>query len=208
MVTSETQAPKRGPYAKSAQRRADIVAAATEVFATRGYHGGSLRDIARQLDMSLTSVVHHFPSKTALLLAVLDSAEHTVDDWLPDVLRQQGVRAAVLQVVEWNLDRVELIRLLTIVSGEASAPDHPAHEWFAHRYSTLVDRMAAAIRIDIDAGRASAIAGPRGAARAIIAAWDGLQLQWLLDESVDIRSDLTLVLDALLQPVPSPVQVE
>jgi AcrR family transcriptional regulator len=33
------------------------------VFATRGYHGGSLRDIARELDLSLTSIVHHYNTK-------------------------------------------------------------------------------------------------------------------------------------------------
>ena len=53
----------RGPYAKSEQRRREIVEAATSVFATRGYHGGSLRDIARELDLSLTSIVHHYNTK-------------------------------------------------------------------------------------------------------------------------------------------------
>ncbi|MGV9381299.1 TetR/AcrR family transcriptional regulator [Nonomuraea sp. NPDC003707] len=40
-----------------------------------GYRGGSLREIAKQLDLSLTSVVHHFPSKSALLVAVLENAD-------------------------------------------------------------------------------------------------------------------------------------
>ena len=58
---SEQKSPGgRGPYAKSAQRSSDILDAAATVFATHGYHGGSLRDIARSLDLSLTSIVHHF----------------------------------------------------------------------------------------------------------------------------------------------------
>ena len=69
--TAARPATRRGPYAKSAQRRVEIVASATAVFAARGYRGGSLREIAKQLDLSLTSVVHHFPSKSAPLVAVL-----------------------------------------------------------------------------------------------------------------------------------------
>ncbi|WP_352718762.1 helix-turn-helix domain-containing protein [Mesorhizobium sp. M0306] len=66
-----------GPYAKSAQRSIDILDAAATVFATHGYRGGSLRDIAREPDLSLTSIVHHFGTKFELLEAVLERADKT-----------------------------------------------------------------------------------------------------------------------------------
>ncbi|WP_434317767.1 hypothetical protein [Leifsonia sp. P73] len=46
MDVSEEPARRRGPYAKSAERRQQIVDEAYCVFATRGYHGSSLREIA------------------------------------------------------------------------------------------------------------------------------------------------------------------
>ena len=95
---------KRGPYAKTARRRAEIVEAATSVFAARGYHGGSLRDIARQIDLSFTSLVHHFPSKSDLLEAVLESADSTAD-WFGERARQQGLKVAILELVEINFSR-------------------------------------------------------------------------------------------------------
>src|SRR5215218_8251006 len=76
-MTEQRRTGVRGPYAKSAQRSIEILDAATTVFATHGYRGGSLRDIARQLDLSLTSIVHHFGSKYALLEAVLERADRT-----------------------------------------------------------------------------------------------------------------------------------
>ena len=42
-----------------------------EVFATVGYHKGSLRDVADRVGMSQAGLLHHFPSKEHLLEAVL-----------------------------------------------------------------------------------------------------------------------------------------
>ena len=60
-----------GEYAKSRARRQEIIDAAVEVFATVGYHKGSLRDVADRVGMSQAGLLHHFPSKEHLLQAVL-----------------------------------------------------------------------------------------------------------------------------------------
>ena len=117
--TAARPATRRGPYAKSAQRRADIVASATAVFAARGYRGGSLREIAKQLDLSLTSVVHHFPSKSALLVAVLENADSASIDSFEADSRGKGVAYAVLRYVRRNLERQEMLRLLALMAAEA-----------------------------------------------------------------------------------------
>src|SRR3954447_4963085 len=103
---------RRGPYAKSARRQAEIVASATSVFASRGYRGGSLREIAKQLDLSLTSVVHHFPSKSELLVAVLETAASASIASFESDSRGKGVAYAVLRYVRRNLERQEMLRLL------------------------------------------------------------------------------------------------
>src|SRR3954469_619461 len=172
---------RRGPYAKSARRQAEIVASATSVFASRGYRGGSLREIAKQLDISLTAVVHHFPSKSALLVAVLESADSAHADSFQADSRDQGVAYAVLQYVRRNIDRPEMLRLLALMAAESSAPDHPAHEWFRQRYESVIAALAIAIRRDQDRGRITNSRDPRAIAGSLVAAWDGLQLQWLID---------------------------
>lgn len=153
--TAARPATRRGPYAKSAQRRAEIVASATAVFAARGYRGGSLREIAKQLDLSLTSVVHHFPSKSALLVAVLENADYASIDSFESDSRGKGVAYAVLRYVRRNLERQEMLRLLALMAAEASAPDHPAHEWFRDRYERVVTAFTTAVRRDQDLGRIS-----------------------------------------------------
>lgn len=200
-MTEETvarPATRRGPYAKSAQRRVEIVASATAVFAARGYRGGSLREIAKQLGMSLTSVVHHFPSKSELLVAVLENADSASGDSFESDSREKGVTYAVLRYVRRNLERPEMLRLLALMAAEASAPDHPAHEWFRDRYERVVAVLATAIRRDQEEGRISNRRHPELVAAALVGMWDGLQLQWLIDPRRDLIAGISAGLEDLL----------
>src|SRR4051794_4948500 len=107
-MTTSRKPGTRGPYAKSAQRSSDILDAATTVFATHGYRGGSLRDIARQLDVSLTSVVHHFGTKYELLEAVLERADKTtngIEDFdFEAACTDRGVANATLERVRSSVE--------------------------------------------------------------------------------------------------------
>ncbi|TDO34751.1 TetR family transcriptional regulator [Kribbella sp. VKM Ac-2527] len=198
--TASRPGTRRGPYAKSAHRRAEIVASATSVFSTRGYRGGSLREIAKQLDLSLTTVVHHFPSKSALLVAVLESADSAHTDSFQVDSQKEGVAYAVLQYVRRNVDRPEMLRLLALMAAESSASDHPAHEWFRHRYELTIGMLAIAVRRDQEEGRISNARDSRGIAESLVALWDGLQLQWLIDPHRDIVATMTAALKDLLGP--------
>src|SRR5215203_605796 len=159
-MTDQKRAGARGPYAKSAQRSSDILDAATTVFATHGYSGGSLRDIARQLDLSLTSIVHHFGTKYELLEAVLERADKTTNGNenfdFDAACTEVGVAMATLARVRSSVERPELLRLFAILSGESSAPTHPAHNWFVDRYRRKTDAMAEAFAYDQAQGRVDA----------------------------------------------------
>ncbi|WP_055554672.1 TetR/AcrR family transcriptional regulator [Streptomyces sp. NBRC 110028] len=189
---------RRGPYAKSARRRAEIISSATSVFSARGYRGGSLREIAKQLDLSLTSVVHHFPSKSALLVAVLENADFASVASFQSDSRSEGVAYAVLQYVRRNLERQEMLRLLALMAAESSAPDHPAHQWFRDRYERVIATLAITIRRDQDKGRVSNSRDPRAIAGVLVAVWDGLQLQWLIDQRLDLVGGMTAAMEDLL----------
>ncbi|TCO50234.1 TetR family transcriptional regulator [Kribbella antiqua] len=192
--------PRRGPYAKSARRQAEIVASAASVFSARGYRGGSLREIAKQLDLSLTAVVHHFPSKSDLLVAVLESADSAHADSFQTDRRNEGVAYAVLQFVRRNIDRPEMLRLLALMAAESSASDHPAHEWFRRRYELTIATLADDIRQDQEQGRISNPRDPYSIAESLVAVWDGLQLQWLIDPNRDLVAAMTAALKDLLEP--------
>lgn len=192
----------RGPYAKSAQRSSDILDAATTVFATHGYHGGSLRDIARQLDVSLTSIVHHFGSKYELLEAVLERSDTTTSgDQAFDfdaACTDRGVVSATLERVRSSVERPELLRLFAILAAESSAPTHPAHDWFVARYKRKAGELAVAFAYDQTAGRIDPRRDPQLLGRLLIATWDGIQLQWLIDPSADMEKPMRLFFESAL----------
>jgi len=64
----------RSPLRESRARetRDRVVAAATEQFLTNGWAGTGMREVARTAGVSVETVYSHFPSKRALLDAVID----------------------------------------------------------------------------------------------------------------------------------------
>jgi AcrR family transcriptional regulator len=50
-----------------------VLGAAADSFVTLGYHGTTMREIARRADLSVPGLYHHYPSKQNMLVAVLDA---------------------------------------------------------------------------------------------------------------------------------------
>lgn len=184
----------RGPYAKTEARKAEIVEAALRVFAARGYYNGSLREVSRELGMSLTAVTHHFPNKSALLEAVLIKTH----DYAYELDRSEGLVAWVLDIAARNQATPEIPRLLAIIAAEASSPEHHAHAWLVERYATMRGVLAEMITRDQAEGRIAQAHDPLSLAEYVIALWDGLQLQWLIDPRQDIIGNLRKGLARLL----------
>lgn len=55
----------------SDQRKAQIIRAATDLFAGAGYAGTSLRDVAEKCGMTKAALYYHYPDKESLLKAVV-----------------------------------------------------------------------------------------------------------------------------------------
>jgi AcrR family transcriptional regulator len=56
----------------AALRRAQILDAAAQVFATRGFHRTTVRDVAEAAGIAYGTIYNYFENKTALLLGILD----------------------------------------------------------------------------------------------------------------------------------------
>jgi AcrR family transcriptional regulator len=182
---------ERGGYAKGRERRDAILTAANEVFATRGFRGASLATIAKRVGMSEPGLLHHFASKEELLLELLKLRDQHDDE---RIAQARAAHAHVLDVLDvllelcrQNEERPGIVRLFTILAAESVDGDHPAHDWFLERYRdrrrTLVDRLAEEQR----QGRVDADLDTETVAAQILAMFDGLQIQWLLDpDGVDM----------------------
>lgn len=181
----------RGHYAKTALRRQEILDAAFEVFAASGYRGGSLREIADRVGISLAGLLHHVTTKSELLASVLTMRdEATAREYgslegahADEILRRY------LAVMVGNASVRGLAELYCILSAEAVAADHPAHQYFVDRYAALASQLERAF-VEVGAhGDLRPGVDPHQAAVDLIAVSDGIQLQWLLRPEITSMGD-------------------
>ena len=73
-MTQRTRTGGKAPAAaESFDRRREIVEAALDLFAQTGFNGTSVREIARAVGVNEATLYHYFPSKEAILDAIIDS---------------------------------------------------------------------------------------------------------------------------------------
>jgi AcrR family transcriptional regulator len=191
---------RRGPYAKSAERRLAIVAAAHDVFAARGFRGGTFQEIADRVGMSQTSLLHYFPTKDALLVAVLHHRDAIAEEG-PSPLPPLAFADNLVRQARHNESVPGVIELHSVLCGESVTEDHPARGYFVARFDRLRKEYATELRGLADAGRLRPGVDPDRTAASIIALWDGIQTQWLLDpEGVDMAGCLRDYLDLVILP--------
>jgi AcrR family transcriptional regulator len=177
-------------YAKGRAKRRDILDQATALFGEAGYRGTSLREIAARCGISHPGLLHHFPTKESLLLAVLAHRDE-VDKERLAVGHPTGAAALrrLADLAALNATRRGIVELFTVLSAEATAADHPAHDYFVNRYRRIVNEIEAAYAEAREAGDLVAGVDPARAARELVALMDGLQIQWLLgDPTLDMAA--------------------
>ncbi|MHA7247331.1 TetR/AcrR family transcriptional regulator [Arthrobacter tecti] len=191
----ETRKP-RGPYAKGAERREQIIKTATDVFASEGFDGAAMKRVAELVGVREATLFHYFSSKQELLTAVL--AER--DERVSELAGSGGLGLDMLPAVaKRNEQQAGLTTLYAVASATANDPEHDSHEYFRNRYEELVGTLAEEITELQKAGRVRLDLPAREAARLVIAVFDGVQLQWLYNKSVDMPEHLRLITN-LLRP--------
>jgi len=190
-------AQKRGPYAKSDQRRHVLSKAALDLVRKHGHRNVSVSDIAELAETSEATVFYHFPTKEALLIAAL--AQH--DD---ENIRARGSEAGAIADMgaraEAGVQRTNYARLYNELAGAAADPAHPANEFFQARWARSTAVVATDIRRLQEAGRVDAAIDADATAHLLLAAWEGLQLQWMQGPAFDIRALIEAHIGALLGP--------
>ncbi len=189
----------RGSYAKTEARRQEILTAAFEVFSTSGYRAGSLKDVADKVGLSQAGLLHHFPSKEALLESVLTLRdEESVERLGTADAKGMDLLHGLVKLTRYNTTIPGLVSLYCVLSAEATDPDHPAHGFFLRRYNWVRELISEAFTEVDGQGRLRPGVVPIAATRQLVALMDGLQVQWLLDNaSVDMPAEVAAFLEAV-----------
>jgi AcrR family transcriptional regulator len=187
-------------YPKGRIRREDILTAAVAVYSEAGYHGSSLREVAKRAGITHAGLLYYFPTKEALLAAVLErrDAEDAEREQLNappgrDVLRRW------IALAEYNAEHPAIVELYSRLAAEAVTADHPAHDYFVRHYRLSRRSAFETFRVLAERGELRPGVTAEKAALTYMALSDGLQVQWLTKpDEIDMVGALRHYVDSIL----------
>lgn len=201
--------PQKGQrQARGIARQQQILDAAFGLYASHGYRSTSLAAVAAAVGITEAGVLHHFPSKDALLAAVLthrDSPDPDTEAWVAEPggglesLRRIPALAQVL------VDNPLLARFDAVVGAESLADTGPAAAHFRARLRRIRKVLAAAVTAGVERGEVAPDVDADAVAIEIVAFMDGIQTQWLLDpDRIDLAAAYRSYIEGLVTRLGTP----
>jgi AcrR family transcriptional regulator len=189
-------ASRQRKHAPREVRRAQILEAALECFATRGYHMATMDDLARASGLSKGSLYWHFSSKEEVFLALFDRFV-------------QGIFDAWGRLETEGRSSMEVVRALGEITMERlSSGTLPLGAWaefllqpkVRERYAAILrqsrELLAVLVRQGIERGEIRDL-DPEGIAVALTAAMEGTLLQAMVDADFDAKKHWPLVWEGI-----------
>jgi len=185
------------------RRRQQILDSAIALFAQRGVNRASLRTIGEAIGVSHTALRHYFASRDELLVEAYRAHEARAA-CEADAVSESAV-GQIIEAAERNRSIPGLVELYATLTTDALQEQHAVtREFVRDRFRSLRAELAARIESGQRAGSVAADIDPLDAAALVIAASDGLQIQWLLDpDAVDVGRSLSM-LERLVPRGPAP----
>ncbi len=182
-----TERRSRGSYSAGLATRDAILSTSMRLIAESGYHGFSLRDVGRLVGVSHPAVIYHFPSKEALLNAVVEKYEAEMGiidigiDEDTGAIVERGVLPATIGDLALTLMRLAkhpdartITSLDCVFAVEAASPSHPAHHHFACRFDVLHRFLVDELTGLVASGVATFDLTPEAMACSLIRNWYGI----------------------------------
>ena len=192
-------------------RRQQIIDAAVELFAAKGYRGTGVAALADRVGMTATGLLYYFGTKERLLREVVAERDRmeTIDPdrEFPLALTLSSLR----ELGRHNVETAILTRLYLVLGAESFDPDDPLHDFFVERYEVAREFVRALLHDEKAQGRVRPDVDVDQVALEVIAMIMGLEYQWVTDPArVDFGRAMERYIDQLivqLAPAPPPVGV-
>lgn len=144
-------APRRRSRAtRQEEGKQDILGAAAHLLASHGYHGMSMRDLARDTGMSLANLYNYFASKEDLVFALqtraFDTLIATSEQALEDLTAAEArLYAFILNHVRYVTTNRDVTRVLVEEAGELPPRRRRAVRGLKERYFAIAREIVAAV---------------------------------------------------------------
>ncbi|MHA6513832.1 TetR/AcrR family transcriptional regulator [Tessaracoccus sp. Z1128] len=187
---------KRGPYAKSAEKRAAIAKAAYDVVMEVGHPQLTTAAVAAKAGMLERTMLYHFPTRDHLLVAAIEYFEGYMVPGAsgPEAERPLAppdeFRDLIDELAHRSPGEDKRLRLQVALASAAQDPAHPAHAFFQRHYERVMAEMVDLMKARQEAGLAHPDRDPVRMARQFVAVWDGLQQSWLIRRDFDLTEEI------------------
>jgi AcrR family transcriptional regulator len=172
------------------ERQEAILKAACGVFVRDGFHSASMKDICAAAGMSPGSVYRYYPSKDALIEALIASDRARWLSAMDEIPVAKGLLPALEVLAEIGLRDLEdrgFLKLWVETTAEASRNRRVANR-LSESCRVLQDRLATLIRSAQETGSIESETDPQTLSCLIFAAFDGLILRATFDRDLDVRA--------------------
>ena len=143
--------------------REDVIAAAGRLFASRGYHGTSMRDLGRELGLHGSSLYSHVSSKEDLLVAVVERGAERFEQSAKAALGSHNtpserLRALIAGHIDVVLDHTDEAKTFL---DEARSLEDPARRRIRDARNTYEGRFREVIADGVTSGEFATDTDPK-----------------------------------------------
>ena len=196
---------KRTRNAEATKER--ILQVCMEVFSQSGFRGMRISEIAKRVGITEAGVLHHYPSKQALLDALLEYRERDSTVLSEQFLNQRGFAGlrALTHIAELITSNPARTQLYLVLQAESLGPDAQARDFMLARDARTVRMIGLRIREAQEDGFARADIDADALAREVTAFMKGMDLIWLMQgRSFDLVAAWREYLEALIERISVP----
>lgn len=180
-------ASSNGTSAKGSARREEILTGLMQKIARQELRNPSLRELGKAIGIEPAHILYYFDSREALLQAVIMRWDEEAR--ISAINTEQTLETFVEQIRR-NIKIPGIVHLYLSFAAEAIDPQHAAHDFFQRRFERVRATLTQRILREQKEGKIADHIDADAKARQLLALADGLQLQSLVDPSVDAAGDL------------------
>jgi AcrR family transcriptional regulator len=187
------------PQARGDLRRQQIIDAAVELFATKGYRGTGVAALADRVGMTATGLLYYFGSKERLLREVVAERDQA-DEFGPDGPVPLRLTLTSLRGLgQHNMETAILTRLYVVLGAESLDINDPLHDFFVERYELARQFVCTVLEAEKAEGRVRDDVVVDQISQEVVGMVMGLEVQWLADpERVDLARAFDAYIDRLI----------
>jgi TetR/AcrR family acrAB operon transcriptional repressor len=167
----------------------NLLKAGLEVFSRKGYAATRVEDIARQADVTVGAMYHHFGGKSDLYIALVEKGDAKTNQLAQQVFTEGGTPATILKrllvrlfqfleedseyraVVELFMNKTETVPELATISEQSLA----GRRQLARHLTNLIQQ-------GVEAGEFRSSFSAENAALALLGFMNGMALIWVQDQ--------------------------